>query len=123
MSDKKDPGRFTVRFNAADPQHLAVIELLNQQGRYKAQFLVNAVLHYIHCPETPDVQVKPAASSAEIESIVRNVLAQHKVEPQSLEPSQTDAVPAEPAESTHNGLLEDADREAVLKTLESFRAK
>ena len=38
MFEKKDPGKFTVRFNMADPQQRTVIELLNQQGRYKAQF-------------------------------------------------------------------------------------
>ena len=31
--EKKDPGKFTVRFNMADPQQKAVIDLLNQQGR------------------------------------------------------------------------------------------
>ena len=30
--EKKDPGKFTVRFNMADPQQKAVIDLLNQQG-------------------------------------------------------------------------------------------
>ena len=30
--EKKGPGKFTVRFNMADPQHKAVIDLLNQQG-------------------------------------------------------------------------------------------
>ena len=43
--EKKDPGKFTVRFNIADPQQKAVIDLLNQQGRYKAQFLTSAILH------------------------------------------------------------------------------
>ena len=47
MTDKKDPGKFTIRFNICDPQHKAVIDLLNRQGRSKAQFLVSAVLHYI----------------------------------------------------------------------------
>ena len=46
MTDKKDPGKFTIRFNICDPQHKAVIDLLNRQGRSKAQFLVSAVLHY-----------------------------------------------------------------------------
>ena len=39
MADKKDPGKFTVRFNIHDPQHQTVVALLNQQGRNKAQFL------------------------------------------------------------------------------------
>ena len=47
MADKKDPGKFTVRFNIHDPQHQTVVALLNQQGRNKAQFLASAVLHYI----------------------------------------------------------------------------
>ena len=46
MTDKKDPRKFTIRFNICDPQHKAVIDLLNRQGRSKAQFLVSAVLHY-----------------------------------------------------------------------------
>ena len=33
MAAKKQPGRFTIQFNAADPQQRRVIELLNQQGR------------------------------------------------------------------------------------------
>lgn len=32
MAEKKDPGKFTVRFNICDPQHKAVVDLLNQQG-------------------------------------------------------------------------------------------
>lgn len=30
MTDKKDPGKFTIRFNICDPQHKAVIDLLNR---------------------------------------------------------------------------------------------
>lgn len=59
MADKKDPGKFTVRFNIHDPQHQTVVALLNQQGRNKAQFLASAVLHYINCKETPNLQTPP----------------------------------------------------------------
>lgn len=68
--EKKDPGKFTVRFNMADPQQKAVIDLLNQQGRYKAQFLTNAVLHYVRRSEAPDIKRAPAIDSGEIERIV-----------------------------------------------------
>ena len=74
--EKKDPGKFTVRFNMADPQQKAVIDLLNQQGRYKAQFLTSAILHYVHCSETPDIRSAATVDSTEIERIVRQVLAQ-----------------------------------------------
>ena len=42
-AEKKDPGKFTVRFNPEDPQQRTVIRVLNRQGRYKAQFLTSAV--------------------------------------------------------------------------------
>ena len=53
MSDKKDPGKFTIRFNIADPQQRTAAELLNQQGRYKAQFIANAVLFYTYTASNP----------------------------------------------------------------------
>ena len=55
MAEKKSLYRFTIGFNPGDPSHRQVAELLNRQGRRKAQFLVNAILHYIHCPETPEI--------------------------------------------------------------------
>lgn len=45
MTAKKDPYKFTIQFNPADPTHLQTAALLNRQGRRKAQFLVNAVKH------------------------------------------------------------------------------
>ena len=44
MNGKKNPGKFTVRFNVADPRQQKVIETLDKQGRHKAQFLTDAVL-------------------------------------------------------------------------------
>lgn len=131
MLDKKDPGKFTVRFNPADPQQRTVIGLLNQQGRYKAQFLTNAILHYIHCPETPDVMSAPAAGSGEverIERIVRNVLAQQQASPpqEPVQPSAGVAPPwEEPASkfSDTKSQEEDADRDAIFRTLDAFRPK
>lgn len=53
MGDKKDPGKFTIRFNVADPQQQAVADLLNRQGRHKAQFITNAVMLYVHAAPVP----------------------------------------------------------------------
>lgn len=55
MSQKKVICRFTIQFNPADPCHQKVIELLNSQGRSKAQFIANAITHYIHCSQTPNI--------------------------------------------------------------------
>lgn len=58
MAAKKDRERFTIKFNENDPAHRKVIEILESQGAHsKAPFIVNAILHYIHCPETPDIPV------------------------------------------------------------------
>ena len=84
LVEKKDPGKFTVRFNMVDPQQRTVIELLNQQGRYKAQFLTSAILHYVHCSRTPDIRGVPAISSEEIERIVCSVLARQQADPAAL---------------------------------------
>ena len=73
MADKKDPGKFTVRFNIHDPQHQTVVALLNQQGRNKAQFLASAVLHYINCKETPNLQVPPVDPKI-LEKIIVSIL-------------------------------------------------
>ena len=123
MFEKKDPGKFTVRFNMADPQQRTVIELLNQQGRYKAQFLTSAILHYVHCSETPDIRGVSAVGSEEIERIVRSVLAQQQASPPQ-DAVQNTSVPWEASENQSSLSVspsEDADREAIFKTLDAFR--
>ena len=56
MAQKKDRSRFTIKFRESDPAHDMTIRILEKQGqRNITPFLVNAVLHYVHCSETPDV--------------------------------------------------------------------
>lgn len=74
MAAKKQPGRFTIQFNAADPQQRQVIERLNQQGRRKAAFLTSAVLYYCGQRAAPAVP-PPTPESAMIEQIVQKILA------------------------------------------------
>lgn len=77
MTDKKDPGKFTVRFNICDPRHRTVIDLLNQQGRNKAQFLANAVLHYINCTEVPEIRMPAVPDKEALEKLILGVLKAH----------------------------------------------
>ena len=77
MAEKKDPGKFTVRFNICDPQHKAVVDLLNQQGRSKAQFLTNAVLHYINCTEAPELHIPTVPDKKFLEEQILAILAEH----------------------------------------------
>lgn len=74
MAEKKNPGRFTIQFNPNDPKQLSVSELLEQQGRHKAQFITNAVLHYIHCPETPEIPGPLSIDRSMLEQMVMDIL-------------------------------------------------
>ena len=82
MHEKKDPYKFTIQFNPSDPTHQQTAVLLNRQGRRKAQFLVNAVMHYIHCSQTPDIPQTPPMDTSLFETIVRKVLKEQREEPQ-----------------------------------------
>lgn len=75
MGEKKDAFRFTVQFNAGDPSHQQVAAILNEQGRRKAQFLVNAVIHYINCPESPEATSAPKIDRQAVEQLVREILS------------------------------------------------
>lgn len=75
MEKKKNRERFGIKFNEKDPAHNAVIRLLEKQGPHnKAQFIVNAVLHYVNCPQSPDLSQKPITDREFIEKIVLEVL-------------------------------------------------
>ena len=75
MDGKKNREQFSIKFNENDPAHDAVIRLLERQGAHrKAQFIVNAVLHYVNCPEAPDISLPLTADRAAIEKIVLEIL-------------------------------------------------
>lgn len=75
MKEKKDRERFSIKFNENDPAHDAVIRLLEKQGPHsKAQFIVNAILHYVNCSETPDISAAQTTDRVSIEKIVMEIL-------------------------------------------------
>lgn len=74
MAKKKEGNKFTIQFNPADPQHAQTIDILNQQGRRKAQFIANAVMHYLHCSNTPEITQAAPIDTAAIETIVRRIM-------------------------------------------------
>lgn len=87
MGAKKSRERFSIKFNESDPSHNAVIEILEQQGpRRKAQFIVNAVLHYIHCSETPDIAAAQPVDRDYIEHIIKEILSRQGDKRQASEP-------------------------------------
>lgn len=77
MPDKKDRDRFSIKFNLNDPLHEKAVRLLEQQGaRRKAQFIANAILHYVSCPETPELEVGQSADRSYVEAMVMEILRQ-----------------------------------------------
>lgn len=91
VPDKKNDFRFSIEFCKSDPQHIQVVDLLNGLGRRgKAQYIANAVFHYQHCVERPDIS-KPS-DAAIIEAIVRRILQEHSG--QKNHATQSDKQPA-----------------------------
>lgn len=129
MPTKKDPGRFTISLNLEDPIQREVAQIINRQGsRRKAQFIVNAVSHYIHCSETPVVQhmPEPATDSAAIEAVILQVLAEKGLLQKELEPRHipVHAIPAERAQEVRRQaeeLLGEKGLGAIQNTMAAFR--
>jgi len=75
VGGKKTGARFNLQFNQKDPAHLQVAGLLNGQGHHgKAQYIVNAILHYESCGITPDAQRPARFDEKIIEVVVRRIL-------------------------------------------------
>lgn len=113
MDIKKDPGKFTIRFCMADPRQKRAVEELNAQGRLKAQFLTNAILHYVGIENNGG-----APSRAELETIVRSILENI---PRS---SQAVGAPAESkvrSNATLDTFLTEENLNTIAGTLKAFR--
>lgn len=121
---KKDIYKFTIQFSSGDPQHQQVAGILNRQGRRKAQFLVNTVLHYIHCSETPDIPQQPVNTDA-IETIVRRIMEKYSENPTPKDvrktPEKKTVKSEEIAFDDAAELLGEDGIAAVRNTIASFR--
>lgn len=122
---KKDIYKFTIQFSSGDPQHQQVAEILNRQGRRKAQFLVNTVLHYIHCSETPDIPQQPPINTDAIETIVRRIMEEYSEKPMRQDvrktPEKKTVKSEEIAFDDAAELLGEDGIAAVRNTIASFR--
>ena len=122
---KKDIYKFTIQFSSGDPQHQQVAEILNRQGRRKVQFLVNTVLHYIHCSETPDIPQQPPFNTDAIETIVRRIIEEYSEKPTRQDvrktPEKKTVKSEEIAFDDAAELLGEDGIAAVRNTIASFR--
>lgn len=122
---KKDLYKFTIQFSQGDPLHQQTADILNRQGQRKAQFLVNAVMHYLHCSEPPDIPQPPIDTNA-IEMIVRRIIAEESSKPiaveQSIQPPAQRSIKAEQINfGDASDLLGEGGIAAIKNTMASFR--
>lgn len=126
MPEKKEQNKFTIQFNPIDPAHRQVIDILNRQGRRKAQFLVNAVQHYLHCSETPDIPQAAPVDTHTIEDIVRRIMAEESSKliagEQSIQPPAQRSIKSEQINfGDASDLLGEDGIAAIKNTMASFR--
>ena len=130
MADKITETRFTIQFSRTDPSHLQVAEILNRQGRRsKAQYIVNAVLHYENCSGTPDIQRTSELDVKVIEAVVNRMLMERGNNIPG-EPPKKAHVPEKPAPQPEEISFDDALKalgedgiNAIAGTLDLFRNK
>lgn len=127
MPEKRIPYRFTIGFSPGDPAHQAVADLLNQQGRRKAQFLVNAVLHYIHCPETPEIpEMQAAPAQVDLNDIAERIVGILKNQGYFKEAASSAGggqTPDDSLEPLPDGILDAVGMAAISDSLAAFRGK
>lgn len=119
MGEKKAPGRFTIHFNLKDPQQRKVSELLEQQGRHKAQFLTNAVLCYVQ-ERQGHSETLAGVSEATLEQMVLSILKKYPHLIITAEQERDRAPvkpPSEPQTEADNG----AALRAITSTLAAFQ--
>ena len=75
VAGKKTSNRFTIQFRRTDPKHAQVVDLLNQRERFgKAQYIVDAVLHYEGCNVTTNSERPARFDEKAVEAVVRRIL-------------------------------------------------
>lgn len=125
MSEKKKPGRFTLQFNMEDPQQRMASELLEQQGRHKAQFIATAVLSYIQCPPQGHGGDPPAIDEATLERMLLAIIEKHPrfAGTAPSEPPGAEKPPeaAKPAKGPWETPMGDEALKAISDTLAAFQ--
>lgn len=75
MYSKKAETKFTIQFSRTDPAHLRVVNILNSLERcFKAQYIVDAVLHYESNVGVPDTRRSSLVDEKHIEAVVERIL-------------------------------------------------
>lgn len=112
METKKDPGRFTLHFNLHDPLQKAAVDILNHQGRQKAQFIARALKQYVDHPMAPNTQGGDIPDERTLEQAIISVLRKY---PNLV----TDRCRIEPP-SDGSGKLQEVEQADTVEAPETF---
>ena len=125
---KGNPYRFTLLFNQTDPRHRRTVEILNQQGKSKSQYIVTAILHYIDCNKLPvdstsEYQSLQSLADRIIEQTAKRVL--DGLEKTAVRSIPAPAVPVQtgPRETAVPEEISEAERNLLASGLGSLRSR
>lgn len=127
MANKKKPGRFTIQFNTNDPQQQMAADILERQGRRKAQYIANAIWYYAHCAEGIDAATMPMMDDKALELLVLNILKKQGIgrveQMNSCEsPRAKEQVQIESSvDNRQEAAFDDFDLAAIANTLSAFQ--
>lgn len=135
MGEKKERGRFTLRFNEGDHIHEAAIGLLELQSpRTKAQYVANAVVYYNeHFGQEPQPLNASIISKEAVVAIVKEILRQEGMgQEKAKEQIPTARLVEKPAapvmlsaaqEVDDDPEMDDRTRSLIASTLFAFRSR
>ncbi len=125
---KGNPYRFTLLFNQTDPRHRRAVEILNQQGKSKSQYIVTAILHYIDCSKLP---VDSTSEYQSLQSLADRIIEQNakrgldRLEKVAVRSAPVPAVPVQtgPRETVVPEEISEAGRNLLASGLGSLRSR
>lgn len=92
MQGKKAERKFTIQFSRTDPAHLHVVDILNRLERcFKAQYIVDAILHYESRDAEWDTQPPAPIDARYVESLIKKVLRDREGTGDGLLPTEIPA--------------------------------
>ena len=114
--DKKADYRFNIYLNPSDPMHMTAIKALNAQGRHKAQFIVNAIVHYVMDDRSQMKTIMP--DKEEIRSMCREIVSE-----MMADTPQTPITVIREEETISDQSDQEFDFGSIAETLNGFRKK
>lgn len=85
--------RTYLNFNSYDFRHRKVMEILSARPRNKTELVVNAVLHYINCPEAGE-EFSEVSMKRQIREVIQEMLADGSLSALPASPSAQGPEPA-----------------------------